>query len=386
MEEKKYSIVYTSNFLNHYQLALGKALNKEFKSYKFVAWDKLPKERAKLGFYDLNDNEFVIKAYEDKELARKTIIDADVVLGGYYLYENHMCERIKKGKLTLYSSERLFKTKNIIGMILRYVKYWTKYHKLYNNIPLLCVSAYAADDYNRIFNLFNNRTYKWGYFSEVKKYDDIDKLINEKKDNSIIWTGRLIKWKHPEYVIEVAKILKKKRYDFSIEIIGTGPLERKLKSLIIENKLDNNVFMLGSMNPKEVRKKMEESQVYLFTSDRGEGWGVVLNEAMNSACACVASYSAGSTPYLIKDNENGLVYKSNNVDDLIRKTELLLNNIELQKSICRKAYETMTNEWSPEVAAKRLYLFVDAMMNNKDYSNIFNDGILSKADRIKDLV
>ena len=33
---------------------------------------------------------------------------------------------------------------------------------------------------------------------------------------------------------------------------------------------------------------MEQADIYLFTSDRNEGWGAVANEAMNSACAMVA--------------------------------------------------------------------------------------------------
>lgn len=383
MEKRKYSIVYTSNFLNHYQLAIGEALNKVFKDFKFVAWDKLPKERSKLGFYDLNNHEFVVKAYEDKELARKTIMDADIVIGGYYLYESHMRDRLKAGKPTLYSSERLFKTTNIVGTILRYIKYWTIYHSLYKDVPLLCVSAYAADDYNRIFGLFEGRTYKWGYFSEVKKYDDIEKLVNSKKKNSIIWTGRLIKWKHPDDAIEVARRLNEQHYDFEMNIVGTGPMESKLKEMINNYHLKDKVHMLGSMSPDDVRKKMEEAEIYLFTSDRGEGWGVVLNEAMNSACACVACYSAGSTPYLIKDNENGLVYKNEDINVLFEKTKYLLDNKDIMHKINVNAYNTMVNDWSPEVAANRLYDFVDQIIQGNKKPDLYKDNILSKAERIK---
>ena len=34
---------------------------------------------------------------------------------------------------------------------------------------------------------------------------------------------------------------------------------------------------------------MEKADIFLFTSDRREGWGAVANEAMNSACALVVS-------------------------------------------------------------------------------------------------
>ena len=379
---KDYTIVYTSCFMNHYQLAIGNELNKVFKKYYFIADTKLPEERANMGFFDMNDNEFVIKAYEDKERARQVIMDADVVLCGFYKYEEHIRERLKAGKLVIYSSERLFKTTNLVGTILRYIKYWTKYHKLYKDVNLLCISAYTAGDYNRIFNLFKDRTYKWGYFSETVNYN-IDELMNNKKKNSLLWAGRLIKWKHPEYAIEVAKRLKEEGYDFNLDIIGNGQMEKGLKSLIRSNELNDCVHMLGSMNPNDVRKHMEESQIYLFTSDRGEGWGVVLNEAMNSGCACISSYSTGATPFLIKDYENGVIYKKDDVNELYIKTKQLLDNQNKLKDIGKSAYYTILNDWGPDVAAKRLYEFVDAMKKGEKSPILFENDILSKATPIE---
>ncbi len=381
-DSKKYTIVYTSNFLNHYMLALGNALNNEFGNFYFVADTVVPGDRTKLGFFDLANNPFVVKAYEDKEKARKIIMDADIVISGYYKYESHIRARLKTGKLTFYSSERLFKNTNIIGTILRYMKYWTKYHRLYKDVPLLCISAFAADDYNRIFGLFNNNTYKFAYFSEVTKYD-VDKLISDKKQNSILWVGRLISWKHPEYAIEIARRLKLENYDFNLKIIGIGNMENKLKKMIDDYNLNDCVSLLGSMSPDKVRKNMEESEIYLFTSDRGEGWGVVLNEAMNSACAVVASYNAGATPYLIKDNESGLIYRNDDVDECYLKTKILLDSKEKQKNISKQAYLTMLNDWSPEVAAKRLRCFVDEMLKGNKKPDIYKENVLSKAERLE---
>ena len=375
---KKYTIVYTSCFMNHYQLALANELNKVFEKYYFIADTPLPKDRAKMGFFDLNDNEYVIKAYEDKEKARQMILDADVVLCGYYKYEEHIRERIKSGKLVIYSSERLFKTTNIVGTILRYIKYWTKYHRYYKDVNLLCISGFAAGDYNRIFGLFKDRSYKWGYFSETVKYD-INTLIKNKKPNSLIWVGRIIKWKHPEYAVEVARRLKTEGYDFNLNIIGNGQMENELKSLINKYNLDENVHMLGSMNPNDVRKHMEDSKIYLFTSDRGEGWGVVLNEAMNSGCACVSSYEAGATPFLIKDNINGLVYYNNNIDELYKKTKYLLDNQEEMNVVEENAYKTILESWGPDTAAKRLYEFVEEINKGKKSPFIYSEDILSKA-------
>ena len=71
------------------------------------------------------------------------------------------------------------------------------------NVYLLCSSAFSCRDYNIALS-YIGRCIKWGYFTELKEYESIDKLIDKKINNSILWAGRFLKWKHPELVIELA--------------------------------------------------------------------------------------------------------------------------------------------------------------------------------------
>ena len=304
---KEYSVAIASNFLNHYQLALSEELIKLCKNFYYVVSEELQTEYKNLGFSDFNDKPFVIKAYEDAKKAEEILFNCDVVVTGSYKYTSHIRKRIKANKPVFYYSERLFKEDNAIRNALRYVKYWTLYHK--DNIsPLLCVSAYAAADYSKV-GVFKNRAYKWGYFPKIRVHN-IDELLNKKKKNSIFWAGRFVEWKHPDQAILLAEQLKKDNYDFELNIAGNGILDEELRKLVDEKDLNDCVRFLGSLPTDKVRETMESSQIYLFTSDIGEGWGVVLLEAMNSACAVVGNSSAGSVPFLLKDGENGFIYKN----------------------------------------------------------------------------
>ena len=375
---KEYSLVIASNFMDHYMLALSNELSACFKDYYFVASEKLEDHYKNLGFKDLNDAGCVIKAYEDKQKAREIILNADLVITGSYAYQNHIRERMRKKKPVIYYSERLFKKEDAIGKLLRFIKYNYR-HGGDKRSPLLCISAYAAGDYNSL-GLFQGNTYKFGYFPVIKKYENVDELFRNKKPDSILWVGRLIEWKHPKHAIEIARRLKQDGYDFTMEIIGNGPLKEELHELLDRYDLNDRVTMFDSgMSPEEVRKHMENAEIYLFTSDRGEGWGVVLNEAMNSACACVASYSAGSTPFLLEDGENGLVYHNDDPDVLYEKTKLLLDEKDKKKELALNAYHSILDEWNCEVAAKRLYRMAECIMKGQDYSDLYEKGILSKA-------
>lgn len=72
------------------------------------------------------------------------------------------------------------------------------------------------------------------------------KIGNNQPAVSILWVGRLIKWKHPEAAIELAVALKKKGYSFKITIIGNGELEEQLRIMIEEKKVSDYVELIGS--------------------------------------------------------------------------------------------------------------------------------------------
>ena len=154
--------------------------------------------------------------------------------------------------------------------------------------------------------------------------------------------------------------------------------------MVSEYNLENEVHMLGSMKPEQVRKYMEQSQIYLFTSDRNEGWGAVLNESMNSACAVVASHAIGSVPFLLKDGENGLIYKDGDEEDLYRKVKMLLNNPDLCQQYGKQAYFTIVDEWNAETATKRFLNLSQAILNENIKPDLILDGPCSKADILND--
>ena len=235
------------------------------------------------------------------------------------------------------------------------------------------------------FGLFHGRCYKWGYFPETIRYPSIDDLIDRKAKATILWCGRFLGWKHPDDVIEVAKRLHEAGCCFKIEMIGTGEMERQLKRQASEaGLLDENVRFLGAMSPEAVRRHMESASICLFTSDRQEGWGAVLNEAMNSGCAVVASDAAGATPYLVNDGVNGSVYHSGNIQELYEKVRRLLENTTMQYSFGKAAYLTITELWNAEVAAKRFLQLSQALLNGTDASGLFANGPCSLAKPLRE--
>lgn len=368
-------ITFISNFMNHHQLPLSLELTRILgDDFKFIATEKIPNERLNMGYEDMNSSfNFIIKAYENKELAKKLAIESDIVIIGS-APKKYIKKRFKfKNKVTFAYSERLFRGNKYKILLKKYYYKYVKERKQSDKYYLLSASAFSGYDYNSL-GLFINKVIKWGYFPEVKKYKNIKEIINKKKCNSIIWVGRFLNWKHPELVIELAKKLKENNYEFKIKMIGIGEEYELIRNMIKDYNLESNIDLLGSMSPDRVREHMESSEIFLFTSDKYEGWGAVLNEAMNSGCAVIASHEIGSVPFLISNKKNGLVFKSKDIKDLFDKTKRLLENKDLTKKYGINAYNTMINLWNPQNAAKRIISLSKKILDNNKLEHEYIEG------------
>lgn len=377
-------VVFVSNYFNHHQKPLSDALYEQTDGkYCFVETETITEERLKMGWGSEVTPDYVIKSYKSANSAMKCqamVDDADVVILGSASYE-WIRKRLREKKLTFCYSERLYKTGyEFYKWPIRLIRLFLKYTR-YKTVYMLCASAYTAADF-ALTGTFLNKTYKWGYFPKVKKHD-VDALMSKKKRNSLVWCGRFIALKHPDDVLRVAERLKNDGYDFELNFIGTGPMEQQLRQMTIDLSLEDRVHFLGSMKPEQVREQMEEAGIYLFTSDRQEGWGAVLNESMNSGCAIVASHAIGSVPFLLEDKKNGLIYKDGDLDDLYMKVRWILDHNEDQIRMGKEAYITLTQEWNPENAAKKFLDMSKKLLDGKKQQSFNTNGICSRAEIIR---
>ena len=378
-------VTFFSNFMNHHQLSFCHAMNRlTGGEFTFVATTAIPQEQLQLGYRDMNKQfPFVLTTYDNEQhvqMAEKLAIDSDVVIFGS-APEKYLLLRLKENRLTFRYSERLYKEGLPLRKIPRAFAYAWLHHGRFMRKPLymLCASAYTAADC-AVFGNYWGRTYKWGYFPEVKKHV-LDKLFIQKRKNkkvSILWVARLIELKHPEATIHLAEKLKQNGYDFDMNLIGNGNLEKQIEQMICDKKLEDCVHLLGAMSPEEVREHMEAADIFLFTSDFNEGWGAVLNESMNSACAVVASHAIGSVPFLLEDGKNGYIYCNGNMDSLYERVAKLLDQPELREQLGREAYHTLAAAWNADVAAERFVVLAQSLLEGTT-ADLFESGPCSRA-------
>ena len=93
---------------------------------------------------------------------------------------------------------------------------------------------------------------------------------------------------------------------------------------------------------------------------------------MSNGCAVVASDKIGSVPYLLKNNVNGSIFKSGDIESLFSKVKSLLDNPNQAEIYAKEAYQTMQNEWSPQNAASSLITLIEHIQdgNLKEYKKL----------------
>lgn len=368
-------ITMISNYINHHQIPFSNALYEKLgENYHFIQTEPMEEERIQMGWgVEAERIPYVVFLDRQLELCKQLIDESDVLLVGWMEHEELIADRLNSNKLTIRISERLYregqwKAVSPKGLIRKYREH-TSHRK--HPVYLLCAGAYVPSDFS-IVKAYPNKMYRFGYFPEFKSFtrEQLEKMhMWGKKKNQeeiqIVWAGRFIPLKHPEFAIKLAENLKKQGYRFHLHMVGGGELENELKQSVKRKDLKNEITFYGFLKPAQVRKIMEKCHIHLFTSNYLEGWGAVVNEGMNSGCAEVVNVEVGAAPFLIQHGKNGLVYKDGSYEDMETQVKFLLDNPGRAAQMGMAAYETIATQWNAGEAANRLLKFYEDWKQGK---------------------
>lgn len=168
-----------------------------------------------------------------------------------------------------------------------------------------------------------------------------------KNDTVILFAGKFETIKNPMLLIEATKKLP----DFKFLFVGNGQHEAEMKK-----QAGINVKFMPFQNQTMMPAIYNACDIYCLPSQgRGETWGLAINEAMACSKAIVASTKVGSAVDLVKDGENGFIFKSGDLEDLIKKIKMIENNT---KEFGKKSLEII-KDWSFEKIAQAVEKNID---------------------------
>ncbi len=381
-------LVFVSNYFNHHQQPMSERLyalcQEAGGSYTFMQTEAMEEERVRMGWGEVFcDTPYLANYWEDPFKHQQQIEDADVVLFGGTDEECYIQNRLKTGKPIWRYSERLYKNGRYKFVSPRGLRKKFLDHTRYNGsrVYLLCAGAYVAGDFRMVL-AYPGKKFRYGYFPVCKQYEEealwAGKESRQKGVVNLFWAARMIDWKHPEVPIKLARYLKDAGYSFRLVMAGGGVMEEAMQAYAKELQVEDVVSFIGNQNPEKIRSYMEKCDIYLTTSDYGEGWGAVINEAMNSGCAVVANKAMGAAPYLIEQGRNGFYYRNGHDKELLAHVSRLIEDSKLREQVGHAAYTTVRELWNADVAAERLFACMRAELSGEKMPE-FETGPLSKA-------
>ena len=202
-------------------------------------------------------------------------------------------------------------------------------------------------------------------------YMGIDKNWKDGKRGSYNIDGRYIltlAWatpvKGPDVVIRAFAKIKDKSPDIKLVMVGSGPMEDELRSLIAELSLSERVIRLGTLESDTLPPLFEKSLFGVIPS-RQEGFGVVALEFQLMKKAVIAS-EVGGIPEFVTDNYNGILVQPDNIEMLADKLTLLLENPELCQKMGESGYQRVINSFTLEKTGEDYCDIIYGILGNKE--------------------
>jgi glycosyltransferase involved in cell wall biosynthesis len=183
-----------------------------------------------------------------------------------------------------------------------------------------------------------------------------DKYGISKEDNVLFVPRRLTKKNGVIYpALAMPKIIEKYP-NTKLIYAGSGEALSEIKKIIEENKLQDNITLLGAIPHEQIKEYYALSDVVLVPSVHSAGveeaTSISALEAMGSGSPLVAC-AVGGLKEIVNHKEDGLLVEEKSVQELADAVNYLLENPEEGQRMAIKARTKIEEEYSHIAAAKK---------------------------------
>jgi glycosyltransferase involved in cell wall biosynthesis len=168
-----------------------------------------------------------------------------------------------------------------------------------------------------------------------------------------VFFSRLLREKGPEMAVNAVQMINQALGDAAVQLDLWGPVQRGQERWFSElTKSEGpNIRFCGHLEPDRIGTTLAEYDVMLFpTWYSGEGFPGVIVDAFIAGIPIIAS-DWQDNPELIRHKEDGLLFRSKDVDDLIAKIEWALERPDdlarMKKAAAARAKQYHVDEIIP---------------------------------------
>jgi len=177
-------------------------------------------------------------------------------------------------------------------------------------------------------------------FYPVKKKEELLRKLNLKDKFVIGFIGYLKRFEGLELIVKTVPILLETNKNIAVLIVGEGPDLDFLKKLVSRMHLEPYVIFTDHVSFYEIPNYYSIIDLFILPRIKTNLTNVISPlkclEAMGMNTPVLGSDVGGITE-IIKDGENGFIFKANSIGDLSRKISYIMKNKNKVEYICKNA-------------------------------------------------
>jgi glycosyltransferase involved in cell wall biosynthesis len=166
---------------------------------------------------------------------------------------------------------------------------------------------------------------------------------------TLITTSRLVAKNAVGDIIDALTFLP---YEFSLKILGIGPLDGELKEKVRNQNLSGRVEFLGHVPYEEIPQHLHSADIFIRPS-LSEGMGSSFIEAMAAGLPVIATPVGGITDFL-KDGETGLFCKVNDPEDIAKQVTKLVSDPVLTERLKENALKMVKEKYDWDLIVEQM--------------------------------
>ncbi len=238
-----------------------------------------------------------------------------------------------------------------------------------DKIIVLNKSQYKGNDKMEIIYDGANIDFKF----KMSKNDLLDK--HKLHDRIIIgYIGTLATYEGIENILKCIKLLNNDKIMFVI--IGDGPYKNSMIDYIKTNNISENVLYLGKLKYENAMEYYQIIDMCIYPKKKCElhelKSSYKLIEAMAFKKPVIVS-DLKAINEIINDGQNGLICIPDNVNDLLEKIKLLINNTELMNKLGAEAQKWTKKNRNWNAICNKMTRIYDNLMIKQNTSDVESD-------------
>lgn len=175
--------------------------------------------------------------------------------------------------------------------------------------------------------------------------------------NSILYVGWIEPHKGLHILIETMKIVRKSIPNAILYVVGCHDANpsyfRKIKDMIVKNKLNKNIKIMGRLGSDAFTERVNKSAVIAIAEQWQNMSPLFMAECMALEKPVVIS-DIGGISETIKDGKNGFLVKYNDPNDYAKRIIELLNDEKKANNISKKARKTFLEKFNNDKTFSKL--------------------------------